>query len=126
MFGEDSEFTADCEDQFLKVTHKVIENDLQSFLLEKINNENENGESDFQQIDWNEFGFAIDDILLEDVYEINHIKFNIIVYYAINQILDLSKNPKYWSEMNREVFLLNYEKEYNKLKRGPVIDNILS
>lgn len=127
MFGEDSEFSASCRDQFLRVSHKVIENDLQSYLLEKIENDSGKDDSDFKLIDFSEFGYNynIDVILLKDVYLISHVEFNIIVYYSLNEILDLTNNSNYWSEINRLTFLTIYEKEFLKLRRNPVIDSIL-
>lgn len=125
IFGEDSKFTAHCVAQFLKVSHEIIENDLETVLLDKIY-ESETDESDAVQIDFSEFGLYIERILLEDVFAISHIEFALVVYYAINQICDLGKNREYWTKINRSTFLAIYENEYLRLKRCPVIDDILS
>lgn len=126
-FGFGSPFTKNCSDQFTKISRQIMENHLEEHLLDRSFAIDEEDESNSVQIDFREFGgIDIADILLKDPYKISHVEFNILVYYAVNQILDLSEKPNYWSEMNREVFLLNYEKEYIKLKRCPIIDDILS
>jgi hypothetical protein len=125
MFGSDSEITMNCVNQFLKISHKIIENGLENFLLEKIENESGKDENNFQQIDFKEFGFEINLILLENPYAISNVEFNLIVYYSLNQILDLSDNSEYWTEINRLTFLTIYEKDYLKIRRNPLINSIL-